>query len=129
MTIFTECGLSRAKRNINWARHATSLTGNRLKGSGNQSTFEGAVTEWAKLSWTATSGRYTDTRDRRAHYHESRCHRTFFRIFDETAVPVDYIRGFCSVAVLYALHGERPPAILRDAVALCQLSQIIRETW
>ena len=30
-----------------------------------------------------------------------------------------YVSGFYSVAVLYTLRGERPPAILRDLVALC----------
>ena len=41
----------------------------------------------------------------------------FFCIFDE-ALPFlttyTYVAGFCSEAVLYTLHGERPPAILRD---------------
>ena len=63
--------------------------GNRLEGSENQSTFEGAVTEWAKtvmLPRTAAAGRHRNTRDRRAHHHESSCHRIFFWIFDE-AVP------------------------------------------
>ena len=53
---------------------------NRLEGSGNQSTFEGAVTEWTKtlrLRRTAAAGRHTKTRDRRAHHHESSCHRIF----------------------------------------------------
>ena len=57
--------------------------------SGNQSTFEGAVTEWAKtlrLSRTAAAGRHTKARDQRAHHHESSRHRIFFWIFDE-AVP------------------------------------------
>ena len=58
----------------------TGEKGNRLEGSGNQSMFEGAVTEWAKalrLPWTAAAGRHTETRDRRAHHHESSCHRFF----------------------------------------------------
>ena len=43
----------------------------------------------------------------------------------------DYIRHWiCSVAVLYTLPGERPPAILGDVVSLCcVLSQTVRETW
>ena len=67
----------------------TGEKGNRLEGSGNQSTFEGVVTECAKtlrLPRTAAAGRYTKTRDRRAHDHESSCHRIFLWIFDE-AVP------------------------------------------
>ena len=64
----------------------TEEKGNRLEGSGNQSTFEGVVTEWAKalrLPWTAAAGRHTETRDRRAHHHEreSSCHRFFFCVF------------------------------------------------
>ena len=50
---------------------------NRLEGNGNQSTFEGAVTEWAKalrLPRTAAAGRSTKTRDRCANQHESSCH-------------------------------------------------------
>ena len=40
----------------------TGEKGNRLEGSGNQSTFEGAVTEWTKtlkLPTTAAAGRHT----------------------------------------------------------------------
>ena len=33
------------------------------------------------------------------------------------------------MAVLYILHGERPPAFPRDKVALCVPSQTFRETW
>ena len=60
--------------------------GEPTEGSGNQSTFEGVVTEWAKalrLPWTAAAGRHTETRDRRAHHHEreSSCHRFFFCVF------------------------------------------------
>ena len=29
-----------------------------------------------------------------------------------------HVTGSCSVAVLCTVHGERPPAILRDVVAL-----------
>ena len=41
----------------------TGEKGNRLEGSGNQSTFEGAVTEWTKtlkLPTTAAAGRHTN---------------------------------------------------------------------
>ena len=56
----------------------TREKGNRLEGSGNQSMFEGAVTEWAKtlrLPRTAAAGRHMKARDRIAHHHESSCHR------------------------------------------------------
>ena len=40
---------------------------------------------------------------------------------EEEEVPVGYIlnvtAAFCSVAVLYTLHGERPPAVLGDCVS------------
>ena len=48
----------------------TGERGNRLEGSGNQNTFEGAVTAWAKtlrLRRTVAAGRHTKTRDRGAH--------------------------------------------------------------
>ena len=67
----------------------TGEKGNRLEVSGDQSTFEGAVTEWAKtlrLLRAAAAGRHTKTRDRITHHHESSCHRIFFWNFDE-AVP------------------------------------------
>ena len=56
----------------------TGEKGNRLEGSGNQITFEGAVTEWAKTLqlWlprirVAAARRHTKARDRLAHHHES----------------------------------------------------------
>ena len=55
----------------------TGEKGNRLEGSGNQSTFEGAVTESAKtlrFPRAAAVGWHTKTRDRRAHHYESSCH-------------------------------------------------------
>ena len=90
----------------------TGVKGNRLEGSGNQSTFEGAVTEWAKilrLPRTAAAGRHTKTRDRRAHHHESSCHRILFWIFD--AVPfwlhtsLDFVAWLCCIP----FKGNDPP--------------------
>ena len=67
----------------------TGEKGNQPERSGNQSTFERAVTEWAKKlrsRRTAAAGRHTKTRDRCSHHHESSCRRIYFWIFDE-AVP------------------------------------------
>ena len=61
-------------------RFETGEKGNRLEGSGNHSTFEGAVTKWAKtfrLPRTAAAVQHPKTRDRRAHHHKSSCHRIF----------------------------------------------------
>ena len=72
----------------------TGEKGNRLEGSGNQSTFGGAVTEWVKtlrLPRTAVAGRHTKARDRIAHHNESCCHRFFFWIFDEAFLMRQYI--------------------------------------
>ena len=91
------------------------------------------MTEWAKalrLPWAAAAGRHTETRDRRAHHHESSYHRIFLWILTRQYLLTTYIRHWiCSVAVLYTLHGERPPAISRDVAALCVLSHTVRETW
>ena len=62
----------------------TGEKGNRLEGNENQSTFEGAVTEWVetlRLPRTSAAGRHTKTRERIAHHHESSCHRIFFLDF------------------------------------------------
>ena len=86
--------------------------------------FEGAVIEWAKalrLPWKVAVGRHTETRDWRAHHHESSCHRIFFWIFDE-AVPLDYIRHW----ILKCGCDVYPS---QDVVALCVLSQTVRDTW
>ena len=111
----------------------TGEKGNRLKGSANQSTFEGAVAEWAKTlrsPRTSAARQHTKNRDRRAHHHESSCRSTFFLGFcwGSTFLTTS-VTGFCIVAVLYTLHGERPTAVLRNVVALCVLCQAVRETW
>ena len=80
------------------------------------------MTEWDKalrLPWTAAAGRHTETHDRRAHHHESSCHGIFSGFLMRQYLLTTDVTGFCSsVAVLYTLHGERPPAILREVVAL-----------
>ena len=38
----------------------------------------------------------------------------FFWILKEQYLLATYVTGFCSVAALYTLRGERPPVILRD---------------
>jgi hypothetical protein len=74
--------------------------------------------EWAKAMrrpWRTAAGRHTETHDRRAHHHESSNHR-FFLDFYEAVVLTSLV--FVELVELYTLHGERPPAILRDVVAV-----------
>ena len=94
----------------------TGKKGNRLERSGNQITFEGAVTEWAKvlrLPWTATAGRHTRKPATGAHtITKSPVIVLFSGLLMKQYLLTTYVTGFCSVAVLYTLHGERPFAIL-----------------
>ena len=115
-----------------WDGREGEPTGRELK---RQHAFEGAMTELAKalsFPWTAAAGRHTETRAQRTHHHESSCRRFSFPGFlRRHYLLTTYATGFCSVAVLYTLHGERPSAILRDVVALCAVctSQTVRGTW
>ena len=96
--------------------------GKRLEGSGNQSTFEAAVTKWAKalrLPLTAAARRHTahgDPRPVPTSSRESSCRRIFWAGFDEAIVPVDYIH----ILLHFVFWLCRiPPEILSDVVALC----------
>ena len=81
-------------------------------------------TEWAKtlrLPWTKAARRYTETRDRRAHHHESKIHRIFSGFLMRQYLLPTYVIGYCSLAVLYTWYpswGTPPPPILRDVVVL-----------
>ena len=77
------------------------------------------------LSRTAAAGRHTKTRG--AHPITRAAVIVFFSGFLMRQYIFD-VTGFCSMAVSYTLHGARPPAILRNVVALCVLSQTVRET-
>ena len=93
-------------RNILFFR--TGKKGNRLEGSENQSTLEGQATEWPKtlrLPRTPAAGRHTKTRDRRAHHHESGCHRMFFGFLMRQHL-IDYVRHWSLYGcVVYPSRG------------------------
>ena len=101
----------------------TEEKGNPLEGRGNQSTFEGAVTEWAntlRLTRTGAAGRHTKTRDRRAYHHESSCHRFFFLDFDDAlAFFTTYVTGFCRG---YPSWGTTPRNSQGRDSAVCAIS-------
>ena len=70
-------------------------------------------TEWAKalrLPRTTAAGRHPETRDQRAHHHESSWHRMFsgFLIGQYLLTTSTYITGVCSVAALHTLDGNNP---------------------
>ena len=103
--VYFFCPVPKTARNILF--FATGEKGNRLEGSRNQSTFEGAVTEWAwalRLPRTAAAERHTKTRDRRAHHHESKIHRIFSGFLMRQYLLPTYVIGYCSLAVLYTWY-------------------------
>ena len=89
---------------------------------GAATTFERAVTGWARalrLPWTAAAGN-TRRHVTGAHTITGAAVIVFLsRLFHEQFLLTTYVTRFWSVAVLYILHEEEPPAILRDVVELC----------
>ena len=89
-------------------------------------------TEWAKvlrLPWTTAAGRHTETHDQRAHHHEGSCYSIFSGFLMRQYLLTTYVTGFCSVAVLYTLYGERPRNSQGRGSAVCVPPQTVRQTW
>ena len=134
--IFIFRSAPKAARSLLFLVFGTREKGNPLEGSETRARSR-ERTEWTKaqrLPWTTAAGRYTETRDRRAHHHESSCDRIFFWIFDE-AVPVDHIYASLDFVVWLCcipFMGNDPPQFSwTDVVysAVCVLSQTVRATW
>ena len=53
----------------------------------------------------------------------------FYYLYTSLDLVVWLLYQICCILVPFILHGERPPAIVRNVVALCVLSQTVRETW
>ena len=115
----------------------TGEKGSRPEGVGNQSTFEGAVTKWARtlrLPRTAAAGRRTKTR---AHTTTRAAAIVFFSGFlMRQYLLTKYVTGFCSMAVLYTRYPSwgtnSPPQFSRATWYryACRLpSPTVRETW
>ena len=88
----------------------TGEKGNRLEGSGNESTCEGSgrLSQGDKAGMEMAAGRHTETHDRRAHHHESIGHRLslFSSRGSNMYLLFVSLTGVCSVGELYTLHGE-----------------------
>ena len=80
------------------------------------------MTEWAnapRMPWTAAAGWHMETRDWHTHH-------------DEIGFSSEVLSGsrILSVAMLYSLHGKRPPPHAQGrGSAVCVRSQTVREKW
>ena len=77
--------------------------------------------------WRTAAGRHTETRDRRAHQHESSKHRLFW-ILHEAVLLFATLYFFVVLAEVHTLHKEQSPTILNDVVYGIAVLHLVRHS-